>query len=177
MKKFLLAIFAMLCVAGASAQDWSVGGRVGSGFQVVGQYKYDGSNYFEARFGTSWNNPVVYSIYENDTTIKAHQGRVMADFTILHNWHILDMDWTPRGGMWFFDAGVGLNVGGKAHYAYVGIAGLARLGIKFNNAPISVSVDYTPVIGPGIGYAGGHSHAAFRDLGFANFGVSCVFHF
>ena len=159
MKKFFLAIFAMLCVAGVSAQDWSAGARLGSGFQAVGTYSYNGNDYFEGRFGASW------------------LGSVSADFTVLHNWQICTMDWTPSAGKWFFDAGVGLNVGGKAHYAYVGIAGLARLGIKFNNAPISVSVDYTPVIGPGIGYAGGHSHAAFRDLGFANFGVSCVYHF
>lgn len=177
MKKFLLAIFAMLCVAGASAQDWSVGGRVGSGFQVVGQYKYDGSNYFEARFGTSWNNPVVYSIYENDTTIKAHQGRVMADFTILHNWHILDMDWTPRGGMWFFDAGVGVNVGGVAHYAYAGISGMARLGFTFNNTPITLALDWTPTFGAGVRYVKKYNEAFFNELGLANIGISCTYNF
>lgn len=159
MKKFLLAIFAMLCVAGVSAQDWSAGARLGSGFQAVGTYSYDGNNYFEGRFGAAW------------------LGGVSADFTVLHNWQICTMDWTPRAGRWFFDAGVGVNVGGVANYAYVGLAGLARLGIKFNNAPISVSVDYTPVVGPGIAYAGGNTLTHFRDLGFANFGVSCVFHF
>lgn len=39
MKKILLTIAVCLCVSGlASAQDWSVGGRVGSGLQAVGQY-------------------------------------------------------------------------------------------------------------------------------------------
>lgn len=164
MKKFLLAIFAMLCVAGVSAQDWSAGARLGSGFQAVGTYSYDGNNYFEARFGTSWLDVSLLN-------------GLTADFTVLHNWQICTMDWTPRAGKWFFDAGVGVNVGGVANYAYVGIAGLARLGFKFNNVPISLSVDYTPVVGPGILYADGESYAFYRDLGFANFGVSCVFHF
>jgi hypothetical protein len=159
MKKFLLAIFAMLCVAGASAQDWSVGGRLGSGFQAVGTYAYNGSDYLEARFGAAW------------------LGGVSADFTVLHNWQICTMDWTPSAGRWFFDAGVGLNVGGAQGYAYVGVAGMARLGIKFNDAPVSLSVDYTPVIGPSISYGGGHSSAAFRGLGFANFGITCTYNF
>ena len=93
MKKFLLSLVALLCVSGAFAQDWKVGGRIGSGFQADAQYAYNGNDYLEARFGASWLD-----------------GGVTADFTVLHNWHILDMDWTPKAGTWFFDAGVGLNV-------------------------------------------------------------------
>jgi hypothetical protein len=83
------------------------------------------------------------------------------------------MDWTPSAGDWFFDAGVGLNVGGAANYAYLGVAGMARLGFTFNNAPVSLSVDYTPVIGPKIAYG----DASFRDIGFANFGLTCTYNF
>ena len=161
MKKFLLSLVAVLCVSGAFAQDWKVGGRIGSGFQADAQYAYNGSDYLEARFGASWID----------------HGTVTADFTILHNWHILDMDWTPSAGKWFFDAGVGLNVGGREHYAYVGVVGMARLGIEFSGAPVSLSLDYSPVIGPGIGYGGGTSHAAFREMGFANVGITCTYNF
>ena len=87
------------------------------------------------------------------------------------------MDWTPRAGQWFFDAGAGINVGGREHYAYVGVVAMARLGIKFNDAPLSLSLDYSPVIGPGIVYGGGYSHAGFRDIGFANVGVTCTYNF
>lgn len=160
MKKFLLAIVAVMCATGVFAQDWSLGGRIGSGFQAVGQYAYNGSDYFEARFGASWID-----------------SGVTADFTIMHNWNVCTMDWTPRAGQWFFDAGVGLNVGGREHYAYVGVAGMARLGFTFNSVPLSLALDYTPVIGPGIGYGGGYSHAAFRDMGFANVGITCTYNF
>ncbi|MBQ8493715.1 MAG: hypothetical protein IJ464_05490 [Alistipes sp.] len=160
MKKFLLAIVALMCATGAFAQDWSVGGRLGSGFQAVGQYGYSADKYVEARFGAGWLD-----------------GGVTADFTALHNWNICTMDWTPSAGKWFFDAGVGLNVGGAANYVYLGVAGMARLGIEFNGAPVSLSVDYTPVIGPGIGYGHGHSSAGFRGMGFANFGITCTYNF
>ena len=43
-----------------------------------------------------------------------------ADFTALHNWNICTMDWTPSAGDWFFDAGVGLNIGGKIAIARCG---------------------------------------------------------
>mgnify|MGYP003300031533 CR=1 FL=1 len=161
MKKLLLVLVAVVMATGAFAQDWRVGARIGSGFQAVGQYAYNGSDYFEARFGASWID----------------HGTVTADFTIMHNWNVATMNWTPSAGEWFFDAGVGLNVGGREHYAYVGVTGMARLGIKFNGAPVSLSLDYSPVIGPGIGYGGGHSHAAFRDMGFANVGITCTYNF
>lgn len=160
MKRFLLVIVASLFVTGAFAQEWSLGGRIGSGFQAVGQYTLSNDNYVEARFGACWLDSAV-----------------TADFTALYNWHIVEMNWTPKAGTWFFDAGVGLNVGGKGHYAYVGVAGMARLGIEFSGAPVSLSLDYTPVIGPGIGYGKGYSSASFREMGFANFGVTCTYNF
>ena len=160
MKKFFLMMVASLFVTGAFAQDWSVGGRIGSGFQAVGQYGYNQNSYIEGRFGAGWLD-----------------SGVTADFTALHNWKVCTMDWTPRAGEWFFDAGVGLNIGGESHYAYLGVAGMARLGFKFYDAPVSLSVDYTPVIGPAIAYGGGQSYAGFRDIGFANFGLTCTYNF
>lgn len=177
MKKLLLMMVAVLFAAGASAQDWSIGGRVGSGFQAVGQYKYNGKNYIEARFGASWNNPVVSTVITTNNDIYASEGRVMADFTLLHYWRAVEMDWTPRAGRWFFDAGVGVNVGGKAHYAYVGVAGSARLGITFNGAPVSLSLDWTPTFGPGILYVSRYNKAFFNELGLANVGITCTYNF
>ena len=100
----------------ASAQNWTVGGRIGSGFQAVGQYVFSNDNYVEARFGAYWANA---------------GGTVTADFSVLYNWNVCNMDWTPSAGRWFFDAGAGINVGGKGHYAYVGVAGSAKLGTSF----------------------------------------------
>ena len=122
---------AVMFAAGASAQDWSIGGRVGSGFQAVGQYKYNGKNYIEARFGASWNNPVVSTVITTDNDIYASEGRVMADFTLLHYWRAIEMDWTPRAGRWFFDAGVGVNVPGT------GVATVTIIS-SFNNSSLFI---------------------------------------
>jgi hypothetical protein len=178
MKKILLILVAVMFTTAAFAQQFSVGARVGSGFQAVGQYKYDGKNYIEARFGSSWNNnPKFSTSTATENYFDVYQGRVMVDFTLLHNWHLLDMDWTPRGGMWFFDAGVGVNVGGVAHYAYVGVAGMARLGFTFNNVPVTLALDWTPTFGPGVCYVDSYNHAFFNELGLANIGISCTYNF
>ena len=177
MKKLFLILVAALSISAVSAQEFSLGARVGSGAQAVAQLKFSNDNYLEARFGASWINPVVTVTHATENTVNVHSSRVNPDFTFLYNWHILDMDWTPKAGRWFFDAGVGVNVGGKAHFAYVGLAGMARLGISFNNAPVSLSVDWTPSFGPRIGYVKEWSEAEFNDLALANLGVTCTFHF
>ena len=146
----------------ASAQNWTVGGRIGSGFQAVGQYVFSNDNYVEARFGAYWANA---------------GGTVTADFTALYNWNICNMDWTPSAGRWFFDAGAGINVGGKGHYAYVGVAGSAKLGIAFKGAPVRLSFDWSPAFGPGISYWDGGSYSEFNTRGLCNFGITCVYCF
>ena len=177
MKKLFLILVAALSISAVSAQEFSLGARVGAGAQAVAQLKFSNDNYLEARFGASWINPVVTVAHATENAINVNSSRVCADFTLLYNWHILDMDWTPKAGRWFFDAGVGVNVGGREHYAYVGVAGMARLGITFNGAPVSLSLDYTPVIGPEIGYWKGGSAAEFRSMGFANVGITCTYNF
>lgn len=199
MKRVLLILVAVLFTTGAFAQEWSAGVRVGSGIQALGQYKYDTDKYLEARFGALWNNP-VYGVWRGDSY---HQSRIMLDFTALHNWNVLEMDWTPRGGMWFFDAGAGVSVGGRKNYAYVGLTAMARLGFTFNNLPLTLAVDWSPTFGPAIWYGtyimggddfGGEWGVAntpsitrataisqrsvgFNDLGLANFGISCTYNF
>ena len=162
MKKIILALSFLFCAASVSAQDFAVGGRVGSGFQAQAEYLFGNENYLEGRFGMSWCNK---------------GAEIMADLTLLYQWNVTTMDWTPRAGEWFLDAGVGASVGGKAHYAYVGVAGGAKFGFRFNGAPIKLAVDWTPVLGPGIVYGGGASHAKFNGLGLVNLGLSCVYCF
>lgn len=162
MKKFLLVVVAAMFATGTFAQDWSAGLRVGSGLQAVGQYQVDSNNYVEGRLGMSWAN------YGGDLTV---------DFTALYNWNLADFDWTPSVGAWFLDAGAGINVGGVSNYAYVGVALMARLGIKFNNAPFSLSIDWTPTFGPEIFYYKGDSAADFHAHGLANLGLTGTFYF
>ena len=173
MKRLFLIFAAVMCVTTLSAQKWSFGGRVGSGVQAVAQYEVTGKSYMEARFGASWNNPLFF----REVNGHVSQHRVMADFTALYNWHVLELDWTPGTGLWYFDAGCGVNVGGREHYAYVGAAGMARLGIKFYDVPLSLSFDWTPCFGPNIFYMRDYVATSFNELGLANLGISCVFNF
>lgn len=182
MKKVLLALVAVLLVTSVSAQKWSVGGRVGSGFQAVGQWHYNEKCNIEARFGASWTHSVFaygwdYGIDGDIDILAGYTSPITADFTVLHNWRVLEMDWTPKAGEWFLDAGVGLNVAGAKHVAYIGAAGLVRLGFTFNKVPLTLGVDYTPIVGPAICYVPGYESAAFNVGGLANFGVSCTYNF
>lgn len=199
MKKVLLVLAAVFCVATVSAKDfaskmtdfgkavadqtWTAGLRIGSGLQADAEWHYSDKAYVEGRFGMSWLSSAV-----------------CADFTALHNWNVLNMDWTPSVGDWFFDAGAGVGVGGREHYCYVGAAGCAKLGIKFNKVPLRLSIDWTPIVGAEVAYfdmpAGldggvdeGWGRAATRAStervhasdfwanGLANFGISCVYCF
>ena len=164
MKKILLVLVAaVFCVATVSAQGklssakWSAGLRATYGIQGVAECFYSSDKYVEGRLG----------LY----------GGVSADFTVLHNWNVCTMDWTPSAGKWFFDAGVGVNVGGVAHAATVGAAGCAKLGIKFDAAPVRLAVDITPSIGPIIGYGKGWSGASFYYMGLCNVGISAAYCF
>lgn len=176
MKKILLIAAMVLGFAvAADAQGWRVGARVGSGVQGQAEYSYNGSNYIEGRFGLAYY----------------YGGMLTADFTALHNWNVCTMDWTPSVGQWFFDAGVGLTVGGCPMQVYagdltattggfvnIGVAGCAKLGIQFNDAPIRLSLDFTPSFGPEIAYVKGFgASAGFSGYSVANLGISAVYCF
>ena len=114
MKKVLLVLVAVLCVATVSAkksfaevmssQKWTVGLRVGSGLQVDASWVYSDKSYVEARFGMSWlADPEVVGVGNTLT----------ADFTVLHNWNVCNWDWTPSVCKWFLDTGCGINIGGR----------------------------------------------------------------
>ena len=96
--------------------------------------------------------------------------------TGIYNWRCCQWNWTPRTCDWYLNAGVG---GALGFYDFddsgflLGVAGSCAFGCHFKNAPISLEVDYRPVIGAVIG--GGHD--GFFDHGFWNFGLSVKFHF
>ena len=45
MKRLLIAVAFILCAATVSAQGWGVGGRIGSGLEVQGEYQFKSENY------------------------------------------------------------------------------------------------------------------------------------
>ena len=169
MKKFLLTLVALFCVATTVSakggnfftnHDWSAGLRVGYGVQAQAECFLNKSNYLEARLGLF--------------------GGLNAEFTALYNWHLFDWNWTPKVGSWYFDAGVGANLGGGVGYVYGGVAGQAKFGIKFNKVPIRLAVDYTPTLGVGGAYGkykGDSGNVGLYALGFANIGLSATYCF
>ena len=134
MRRLLLTLVALFAVAATSAQCWSAGLRLGSGAQLVAQYNYNYRGYLEGRVGVSW----------------LAIGGINGDASLLHNWHISEMCWTPNAGDWFFDAGVGANVNGHRGQLSCGVVGVARLGIKLHDLPLTISLDYSPIFGPTI---------------------------
>ncbi len=163
MKKLLVLLAVVTASASvASAQTWGVGGRLGSGFQAVGQYVFANDNYVEARLGLGLG-------------IGSGWG-IGADFTALYVWNVANWDWTP--GNWFLDVGAGLNVGGGKNWAYFGVAGMGKFGYTFERIPLSLSVDVTPSFGPDFWYAKGFkTQVGFHSWGLLNFGLSAVYRF
>lgn len=168
MKRVILILaLALGFTIAANAQDIRIGGRLGSGLQIQGEYAYNSSSYIEGRFGMAWYS--LGDIYKDPT--------FTAEFTVLHNWNIFKMDWTPSIGQWFFDAGAGLTIGGREHFVNLGVAGCAKLGLKFNKVPLRLAIDWTPALGPEILYSNDWSYSEFNNYGLANLGASVVFCF
>jgi hypothetical protein len=166
MKKLIVLLaFVAVSATAASAQSWGAGGRLGSGFQAVGQKYLNDANYIEARFGMNW----------------LYRGSTFADVSAMYVWNIANMDWTPGSGNWFFDLGAGANLGGGNHYFFLGVQGMAKLGYEFENAPVRLSVDWAPSFGPGITsvrVSGDRiTDTELNTRGMGNFGLSCVYLF
>ena len=144
MKKFLVVLVALFTVNAVSAQFDNVGIRFNGGVEIVGQYDMGQTNHIDARLGL---------------------GNGWVGLTGIYTWEIAQFNWTPSFGKWFFDAGVGANVtaGGIFNLAVVGSA---QFGIKFNNAPISITIDAQPALNL--------THVV--DLGFGG-GISIAYHF
>lgn len=144
---------------------WGLGLRVGgiSVLNLVGYYNVTKRSYAQIRFGLALSDGTC------------------ADFTALYNLRIVNAEWTPSVGSWFFDAGVGINAGGYSSQSYVGAALMARLGINFYKAPITLSFDYTPSIGTlfydDYYYGRNYRSSEFNVYGLINFGITCTYNF
>lgn len=144
---------------------WGLGLRVGgiSVLNWVGYYNVTKRSYAQIRFG-----------------LALLEG-ICPDFTALYNLRIVNAEWTPSVGSWFFDAGVGINAGGHSSQSYVGAALMARLGINLYKAPITLSFDYTPSIGKGSydysAYGRNYHKSEFNLYGLINFGITCTYNF
>ena len=152
MKKFLLAIVAVLCVSAVSAQQYqnSIGLRLGYGAELQYERHFSAENYLEANLGLDGFG--LDRIFLNAT----------------YNWNLCEWDWTPSAGKWFLSAGVGASAILAPKYFNVGVAGDVAFGIHFSGAPITLAVDYRPTVFL--------LDNCWGD-GFGSFGLSCTFRF
>lgn len=158
MKKLFVLILAVAAsISVASAQNWGIGGRLGNGLEVVGQRVFENNNYLEARLGIGF------------------LGDIRGDLSMLYVWNVKNWDWTP--GNWFLDIGAGANVGIDRYYLFVGAQAMGKFGYTFENIPLSLGVDFSPVIGPYIGLKKGYKTGFYMDGLFYNWALSCVYRF
>ena len=150
MKKFLLAIVAVLCVSAVSAQQYenSIGLRLGYGAELQYERHFSAENYLEANLG-------LYGFGNH------------FDLNVTYNWNLCEWDWTPSAGKWFLSAGVGASAVAAPQYFNVGVAGDVAFGIRFNK-PVTLSLDYRPTI-----YL---LHNAWGS-GFYGVGLTCTYNF
>ena len=85
MKKLFLALALAFCAATVSAQGWGLGARVGAALQLQGEYTFSQENYIDARLGLNL------------------EGGMNVDLTLIHQWNVAKMDWTPSAGTWFVE--------------------------------------------------------------------------
>lgn len=116
---------------------------------------------FETRLGVNLTGALDYNL-------------IMVDVTLLHNWRYTLKD-TSRG-RWFFDTGVGFNVGGFDGVFTCGAVGMMRIGHQFYKSPITIALDWSPSIGFIHDWAYNISHSTnstvFNVVGLANFGLN-----
>ena len=157
MKKLIFVV--LLCITSlsfANAQKNAVGFRFGGGAEFLYQRDLSTKNFLQFTLA-----------------IPNYEG---LSLTGIYNWRCCQWDWTPRTCDWYLNAGVG---GALGFYDFddsgllFGVAGSCAFGCQFKKVPISLEVDYRPVIGTGIG---GYSEGFFTP-GFWNFGLAVAFHF
>ena len=144
-----------------ATKKWELGVRGGFSSQLTCQYLYKIDRMFETRLGVNLSGALDYNL-------------IMVDVTLLHNWRYTLKD-TSRG-RWFFDTGVGFNVGGLDGVFTCGAVGMMRIGHQFYESPITIALDWSPSIGFNHDWAYNISSSSnstvFNVVGLANFGLN-----
>ena len=154
MKKYLLTL-AFACVAlFASAQRT----RHAFGFHMGGstidleyQYHYNNKNFLDVTAG----------VFDLDEGFLA-QG--------VYNWNIQQWsDWTPKFGTWKFWGGVGAGLGfidgDDNDGMMLGPVGTLGFGFTMKVIPLTVGIDYRPMVAFAVGDDSGLVNSGFRNIG------------
>lgn len=159
MRKFFLlfALFLSAAAAEVQAQDQAVGLRLGGSAELLYQRDLSRANFLQ--FSVAFPN---------------YDGVAV---TGLYNWRCCEWtDWTPKTCDWYLNAGIG---GALGAYDFddtgflLGVTGSVAFGCRFKRTPVSIEVDYRPIIGT---VAGGGDKGFYKP-GLWNFGLAVKFHF
>lgn len=157
MKKIVLTLLVCFTALGvARAQENAVGLRFGGSAELLYQRDLSRTNFLQFTLA-----------------IPDYDGFAV---TGLYNWRLCQWDWTPETCDWHLNAGVGGALGmynfDKAGFM-LGVTGSCAFGCQFKSVPISIDIDYRPVLGAVIG---GNSKGFFKP-GLWNFGLAVAYHF
>lgn len=161
MKKALLALMLSLTALTASAQrtPHAFGAHFGgSTIDLEYQYHFSKKNFLDVTAG----------IFHLDDGM-ALQG--------VYNWNIWrSQGWTPRFADWKFWGGFGGGIGfydydGNSG-AFLGPVGTLGFGFTLKVCPLTVGVDYRPMVAIQLG-----DDSGINDVGFRNIGLTVTYHF
>lgn len=155
MKKILFVL--LLCVSSmttfAQRTPHAVGAYLGGNIDLVYQYHFNEKNFVDATAG-----------------LFAYEGFTAS---ATYNWNIKQWsDWTPNFGAWKLWGGVGAGLGAYSKSFVIGPVGQLGFGFTLNKVPLTVGVNYRPMITLAFG-DGDHFYAN----GFYGGGLSVVYRF
>ena len=94
-----------------------------------------------------------------------------------YNWNLKEFeDWTPNFATWKVWAGAGVGIGGYDTHDYSGLmlgpVGDLGFGFTINDVPITLGIDYRPMVAIALG-----THSGLVDNGFFNLGITATYRF
>ena len=161
MKKYVLTLLITLAAMPLFAQrtPHALGVHLGgSTFDVEYQYHFNKKNFFDITVGAF---DIKYGFMIQGT----------------YNWTIKEFeDWTPNFATWKVWGGVGVGIGAydtpDRSGLVLGPTGDLGFGFTFNAVPITLGVDYRPMVAIALG-----SHSGLINKGFYNLGVTATYRF
>ena len=161
MKKYVLTLLITLAALPLLAQrtPHALGVHLGgSTFDVEYQYHFNKKNFFDITVGAF---DIKYGFMIHAT----------------YNWTIKAFeDWTPDFATWKVWGGVGVGIGAydtpDRSGLVLGPTGDLGFGFTFNAVPITLGVDYRPMVAIALG-----SHSGLINKGFYNLGVTATYRF
>lgn len=161
MKKYLLtALFAFMAMfASAQRTPHAIGFHIGgSTIDFEYQYHFNSKNFLDVTAG----------VFDFD------DGALIQG---VYNWNLQKWsNWTPNFGTWKLWGGVGAGVGfidnGDEDGMMLGPVGTLGFGFTLKAAPLTIGLDYRPMLAIAVG-----NDSGLVDHGFFNFGLTMTYRF